>query len=152
MLGLLQYSKIELLLIYTEAFRLGLIIKGRNLGQVKNIFYYETKTISTALSGFITAAAASERKFHERFAWICFSGYLHTSSTTDIQILRRNRPTGESQLSVLLSLFFYHMSINIGWNNLSSVGFRYCCSARELITVELSVILSDCSLRQLFNL
>lgn len=35
------------------------------------------------------------------------------------------------------------MSINIGCNNLSSVGFRYFCSVRVLITTEFSVIFSE---------
>lgn len=33
------------------------------------------------------------------------------------------------------------MSINVGWNNLFSMGFRCVCSARVLITIELGVIL-----------
>lgn len=54
--------------------------------------------------------------------------------------------TGESELYALLSFVFYHMSINIGCCNPSSVGFRYFCSARALIT---TVILRAGSLEKL---
>lgn len=59
------------------------------------------------------------------------------------------RMSGENELYALLSFVFYHVSINIGCYSPSSVGFRYFCSARALIT---TVILRAGTLEKAFNL